>query len=96
MFTLNGIDAKNLVLVGDSAGGLNVVTMMRKARDAGNPLPAAAMAISTWADLTHSGLSAITREWIDPLCNVGFLNILADLLPVAKLRLLLITSAFSS
>nr|WP_256853631.1 alpha/beta hydrolase fold domain-containing protein [Pantoea sp. Fr+CA_20] len=38
MFTLNGIDAKNLVLVGDSAGGVIVVTMMGKACDAGNPL----------------------------------------------------------
>lgn len=72
-----GIDAKNLVLVGDSAGGAMVVTIMRKARDAGIPLPAAAVAISPWADLTHSGLSATTREGIDPICSVGFLNILA-------------------
>ncbi|RAH27286.1 alpha/beta hydrolase [Pantoea agglomerans] len=73
----SGTDAKNLVLVGDSAGGAMVVTIMRKARDAGIPLPAAAVAISPWADLTHSGLSATTREGIDPLCSVGFLNILA-------------------
>lgn len=73
----SGINAKNLVLVGDSAGGAMIVTIMRKARDASIPLPAAAVAISPWADLTHSGLSATTREGIDPICSVDFLNILA-------------------
>ncbi len=32
-----------------------VVTMMRKARDAGIALPVAGVAISPWANLTHSG-----------------------------------------
>ena len=73
----SGINAKNLVLVGDSAGGAMVVTMMRKARDAGIPLPAAAVAISPWPDLTHSGFSATTREGSDPICSVDFLNLLA-------------------
>lgn len=73
----SGIHPKNLVLVGDSAGGAMVVTIMRKARDAGIPLPAAGVAISPWADLTHRGLSVTTREGIDPICSVGFLNILA-------------------
>lgn len=39
--------------------------------------PAAGVAISPWADLTHSGFSAITREGSDPLCRVDFLNMLA-------------------
>lgn len=72
-----GIDPKKLVLVGDSAGGAMVVTMMRKARDAGIALPAAGVAISPWANLTHSGSSATVRDGIDPLCTVEFLNILA-------------------
>ncbi|AUH01261.1 alpha/beta hydrolase [Prodigiosinella confusarubida] len=71
-----GIHPRDLALVGDSAGGAMVVTMMRKARDAGIPLPAAGVAISPWANLTHSGLSATTREGIDPICSVDFLNIL--------------------
>lgn len=73
----SGIDPEKLVLAGDSAGGALVVTVMRKARDAGIALPAAAVAISPWADLTHSGFSATTREGIDPLCSVAFLNKLA-------------------
>ena len=73
----SGIQPKNIVLVGDSAGGAMVVTIMRKARDAGIPLPAAGVAISPWADLTHSGGSATIREGIDPICSVDFLNILA-------------------
>ncbi|NCH34817.1 alpha/beta hydrolase [Cronobacter sakazakii] len=73
----SGIPPENLVLVGDSAGGAMVVTIMRKARDAGLPLPAGGVAISPWADLTHRGLSAMTRDGIDPLCRVDFLNALA-------------------
>ncbi|BFO10165.1 alpha/beta hydrolase [Serratia rubidaea] len=73
----SGVHPENLVLAGDSAGGAMVVTIMRKARDAGIPLPAAGVAISPWANLTHSGLSATTREGIDPLCSVDFLNMLA-------------------
>jgi len=73
----SGVHPENLVLAGDSAGGAMVVTIMRRARDAGIPLPAAGVAISPWADLTHSGFSATTREGIDPLCSVDFLNLLA-------------------
>ncbi|SEK28607.1 Acetyl esterase/lipase [Kosakonia sacchari] len=72
-----GINPKNLVLVGDSAGGAMVITMMRKARDAGIPLPAAGVAFSPWADLTHSGLAATARDGIDPLCSIDFLTRLA-------------------
>ncbi|MEJ2626861.1 MAG: alpha/beta hydrolase [Pseudolabrys sp.] len=73
----SGVAPRQLVLVGDSAGGAMVVTIMRKARDAGIPLPAAGVAISPWANLTHSGLSATVRDGIDPICRVEFLNILA-------------------
>ncbi len=42
----SGVDPKNLVLAGDSDGGAMVVTLMRKARDAGIALPAAGAAFS--------------------------------------------------
>ncbi|EOC1316773.1 alpha/beta hydrolase [Cronobacter turicensis] len=73
----SGVHPENLALVGDSAGGAMVVTVMRKARDAGLPLPTGGVAISPWADLTHSGASATTRDGIDPLCSADFLNVLA-------------------
>ncbi|WP_428239475.1 alpha/beta hydrolase [Gynuella sp.] len=69
-----GYNPKNISLIGDSAGGAMVVTIMRKARDAGLPLPSSGVAFSPWADLTHSGQSAITRDGIDPICSVEFLN----------------------
>ena len=78
LFTM-GHDASRIALSGDSAGGAMVLTIMRKARDAGVPLPVAGVAISPWADLGHTGSSARTRDGIDPLCSVGFLNRLARL-----------------
>ncbi|KAB2681015.1 MULTISPECIES: alpha/beta hydrolase [Brucella/Ochrobactrum group] len=81
----SGVDPKNLVLAGDSAGGAMVVTMMRKARDAGIALPVAGAAFSPWANLTHSGLSATVRDGIDPLCSVEFLNKLARMFLAGEL-----------
>nr|WP_310616464.1 alpha/beta hydrolase [Pantoea cypripedii] len=75
----SGVDAKSLAISGDSAGGAMLITIMRKARDAQIPLPAAAVAISPWADLTHSGESARVRNGLDPLCSTEFLNQLAGI-----------------
>jgi monoterpene epsilon-lactone hydrolase len=72
-----GHDASRIAISGDSAGGALVVTIMRKARDAGVPLPVAGVAISPWADLAHAGASAVSRDGLDPLCSVEFLNRLA-------------------
>lgn len=72
-----GHDPRSIVISGDSAGGAMVITVMRKARLAGLPLPVAGVAISPWANLTHSGASAKDRDGLDPLCSVHFLNLLA-------------------
>lgn len=72
-----GHDPRSIVISGDSAGGAMVITIMRKARLAGLPLPVAGVAISPWANLTHSGASAKDRDGLDPLCSVHFLNLLA-------------------
>ncbi|MFJ5920848.1 alpha/beta hydrolase [Streptomyces ardesiacus] len=66
-----------IAISGDSAGGAMVITIMRKARDAGLPLPVAGVAISPWADLTHSGPSVRSRAGLDPLCTGEFLDDLA-------------------
>jgi epsilon-lactone hydrolase len=81
----SGVDAKSLVISGDSAGGAMLVTIMRKARDAQLPLPAAAVAFSPWADLTHSGASARVRNGLDPLCSTEFLNQLAGVFLAGEL-----------
>jgi len=72
-----GVASTKLTISGDSAGGAMVVTMMRKVRDAGLPLPAAGVAISPWADLTHSSKSQYERDGIDPVCSREFLMLLA-------------------
>lgn len=74
-----GTDPLKISLVGDSAGGASIITVMRKARNAGLPLPSSAVAFSPWANLTHTGLSATTRNGIDPICSVEFLNKLGRL-----------------
>lgn len=62
----SGIDPQRLVIAGDSAGAaLAVVTMMR-ARDAGLPMPAAAVLFSPSVDLTLSGASIRSKDGVDP------------------------------
>ncbi|MBD1554452.1 alpha/beta hydrolase [Pseudomonas typographi] len=80
-----GVNPRTLTLSGDSAGGAMVVTIMRKARDAGVALPVAGVAISPWANLTHSGASASVRDGIDPLCSTDFLNQLARMFLAGEL-----------
>ncbi|MGW0811222.1 alpha/beta hydrolase [Nonomuraea sp. NPDC002799] len=63
----SGADPRRLVIAGDSAGaGLAVVTMLR-ARDAGLPLPAAAVLFSPAVDLTLSGASMRSKDGVDPI-----------------------------
>jgi acetyl esterase/lipase len=52
-----GINAENIALAGDSAGGTLVLNALLAVRDAGLPLPGAAVAISPWVDLGCSGVS---------------------------------------
>ncbi|ORY04940.1 hypothetical protein BCR34DRAFT_591033 [Clohesyomyces aquaticus] len=49
-----GHDPSTILLAGDSAGGGMVVSILVTLRDQGVPLPAGAMLISPWVDLTHS------------------------------------------
>jgi acetyl esterase/lipase len=47
-------DPTTIILAGDSAGGGMVLSMLVTLRDQGIPLPAGAILISPWVDLTHS------------------------------------------
>lgn len=49
-----GQDPSTIILAGDSAGGGMVLSMLVTLRDRGIPLPAGAVLISPWVDLTHS------------------------------------------
>lgn len=52
-----GTPPGNIALAGDSAGGTLVLSTLLALRDAGDPLPGAAVAISPWVDLACSGES---------------------------------------
>ena len=66
---------------GDSAGGGLTLATLMALRDAGDPLPDAALAISPWTDLTCSGESYDSRADIDPVCSRDMLEQLARLYP---------------
>ncbi|TFK88448.1 alpha/beta-hydrolase [Polyporus arcularius HHB13444] len=48
------VSPSNIVFAGDSAGGGLCIALLQVVRDAGLPLPAGAVLISPWCDLTHS------------------------------------------
>ena len=48
------VSPAKLVFAGDSAGAALCVTTLTVLRDMGLPLPAGAVLISPWVDLTHS------------------------------------------
>lgn len=62
-----GIDPAVLVVAGDSAGGGLTISTLVAARDAGLPMPAAAVVFSPLTDQTHSGRSIHDLVGIDPL-----------------------------
>lgn len=72
-----GVDPAKLVIAGDSAGGGLTVATMLAARDAGLPLPACAVCLSPWTDLTQSGRSMVERAELDPLVSPEMLGQMA-------------------
>lgn len=44
----------HIILAGDSAGGGVTLALLQVLRDSGLPLPAGAILVSPWCDLTHS------------------------------------------
>lgn len=72
-----GCDPAKTALAGDSAGGGLTLSLLVALRDAGDPLPASAVMISPWTDLTCSGESYETRAQSDPICTRAMLEDLA-------------------
>jgi monoterpene epsilon-lactone hydrolase len=62
-----GFAPNHVALAGDSAGGGLALSLLLSLRDAGQPLPAAAVLMSAWTDLTASGASYGTRADSDPI-----------------------------
>jgi monoterpene epsilon-lactone hydrolase len=62
-----GFASGHIAVAGDSAGGGLTVAMLVAARDAGLPMPAAAVCLSPWADLTIMAESFVGRASLDSL-----------------------------
>ncbi|NNC13939.1 alpha/beta hydrolase [Planctomonas sp. JC2975] len=65
----SGVPAERIVFGGESAGGGLVMAAMVALRDAGDPLPAAAVLLSPWVDLSLEGDSMAERATLDPVLS---------------------------
>lgn len=74
-----GSRPERITFAGDSAGAGLAVAALLSLRDLGEPLPAAALCISPWADLSCSGASHWDRAERDPLLDTNDLRRMADL-----------------
>jgi acetyl esterase/lipase len=57
-----GIDSRNILIMGESAGGGLCLATLLAIRDQNLPLPAGAVALSPWTDLKLTGTSYRTRR----------------------------------
>jgi epsilon-lactone hydrolase len=64
-----------IVIAGDSAGGGLTLSTLVSLRDAGDSLPACAVCLSPWVDLTFSSKSIHTKARVDPILNANVLEI---------------------
>jgi len=73
----SGIAASCLAIAGDSAGGGLTVATLVAARDKGLPMPACAVPISPWVDLSLGGESHRARAKRDPIVTKEGVDVLA-------------------
>ncbi|ERF70438.1 hypothetical protein EPUS_04716 [Endocarpon pusillum Z07020] len=74
LYLLTVQEPEEIILAGDSAGGGMIVSMLVTLRDQGLPLPAGAVLISPWADLTHSFPSVTGESGLDYIPARGFMQ----------------------
>lgn len=73
-----GHDPSAIAVAGDSAGGGLALALLLALRDGGDPLPATAVLLSPWADLTMSAASYGRWEGEDPMLDRATLRLMAD------------------
>jgi monoterpene epsilon-lactone hydrolase len=65
----DGIAPSDIAFAGESGGGGLAIATLVNVRDRGLPLPAAALVMSPYADLTLAGATMETRREVDPLLS---------------------------
>ncbi|MEZ0151861.1 MAG: alpha/beta hydrolase [Candidatus Reddybacter sp.] len=75
----NGEKAEKIIIAGDSAGGGLTMSTLVALRDEGIELPAGAVCISPWADLTFTGDSMIVKDKVDAMLSRDSLSWFAGL-----------------
>lgn len=74
-----GVEPSRIVVAGDSAGGGLALAALVALRDTGKPLPAGAVCISPWTDLTLSGASVQSKAHLDCVLDPDSLEMYARL-----------------
>jgi epsilon-lactone hydrolase len=69
-----GTDPATIAIAGDSAGGGLALGTLVALRDAGYPMPAAAVLLSPWTDLALTGESLRTRADVDVMLKPGSMH----------------------
>jgi acetyl esterase/lipase len=70
-----GVEAGQIAVAGESAGGGLAVALLLALRDAGIPLPSSAFLMSPYADLTLSGETMLENEKLDPVLTPAGLRL---------------------
>jgi monoterpene epsilon-lactone hydrolase len=92
----NGVAPSDIAFAGESAGGGLVIATLVNARDHGLPLPAAALVMSPYVDLTLAGTTIESRREVDPLLSREALQArVADYTSVEDAALPLISPVFA-
>lgn len=71
---LLGYGARDIIVVGDSAGGNLALSLVLQLKAQERLLPRGLVLMSPWTDLTSSGKSHETKAQLDPVLNEEYIN----------------------
>ena len=69
-----GIGAKNVIVIGDSAGGNLALELMMRIQSQGRILPKGVVLLSPWTDMTMSGETYETCKDLDPILSRDYIQ----------------------
>ena len=72
-----GVDASKIIMGGIPAGGGLAMALLLKLKTLKDSMPAGAVSMSAWTDLTQSGVSMVTKAAEDPVICKAYLDLMA-------------------